>query len=61
MLRKREQPVVSDTQENRERIAEHQFSINGDVWLPGRFRTVQAEEGSLAFGCVKGQFRIWMC
>ena len=30
---KGELPVVSDTQENREGIAEHSFSINGDVGL----------------------------
>ena len=45
MLSKGEQPVVPDTQEDLEGIAEHSFSINGDVGLPGRFCTVQAEEG----------------
>ena len=55
---KGELPVVSDTQENREGIAEHLFSINGDVRLPGRFCPGQAEEGCLALRCVKGQSRL---
>ena len=45
--------VVPDTQENLEEIAEHSFSVNGDVGLPGRFCTVQAEEGRLALGEVR--------
>ena len=57
MVCKGELPLVSDTQENREGIAEHPFSIHGDVGLPGRFCKVQAEEGCIAFGCVKGQSR----
>ena len=55
MLSNGELSVVPDTQENRDGIAEHPFSINGDVGLPGRFCTVQVEEGSLAFGSVKCQ------
>ena len=51
-------PVVSDTQENREGIAEHYVSINVDVGLPGRFCTVLAVEGCLALGCVRDQSRI---
>ena len=58
MLCKGELPVVSDSQENLDGISEHSFSINGHVGLPGRFCTVQAEEGCLAFGCVKGQSRL---
>ena len=58
MLCKGELSVVSGTHENREGIAEHSFSINGDVGLPGRFLTVQDEEGCLAFGCAKGQSRL---
>ena len=35
MLNNGELSVISDTQENLEGIAEHLFSINGDVGLPG--------------------------
>ena len=55
MLSKGELPVILDTQENQEGIVEHSFSINGDVGLPGRCCTVQAERGCLALGCVAGQ------
>ena len=74
MLCKGELPVVSDTQKNREGIAEHSFSINGDVGFPGCFCTVQAASAqsrlkmavshldvlrvNLVFGCVKGQSRL---
>ena len=44
------QPVVPDTQVNRDGIAEHSFSVDGDVGLPGRFCTVLPEEGCLALG-----------
>ena len=54
MLCNGELPVVSDSQENREGIPEHSFSINGDVGLPGRFCTVQAEEDCLTFGSANG-------
>ena len=37
MPSKGELPVVPDTKENLEVIAERLFSINGDVKLPGRF------------------------
>ena len=57
-LYKGKMPVVSDTHENQEGIAEHSFSINGDVGLSSRFCTVQAEEVCVAFGCVKGQSRL---
>ena len=56
MLLKDEQPVTPDTQGNREGIAEHSSSINGDVELPGRLCTVQAKEGRLTLGCVEGEF-----
>ena len=49
---------IPDTQENRVGIAEHTFSFNGDVGMPDRISTVQAEEGCLAFGRVKGQSRL---
>ena len=55
MLSKGELPVVADNQENREEIAEHSFSVNVDVDLPGSFCTVLAEENRLAVGFVKGQ------
>ena len=58
MLSKGELPVISDTQEDREGIAEHSFSVNGDVGLPGRFYTVLAEEGRLALGRLEGQYRL---
>ena len=58
MLSKGEPPVVPDTQDHREWIAVHLFSINGDVGLPGRFCTGQAEEGCLALGCVECQSRL---
>ena len=48
MFSKGELSVVPDIQENREGIADHSFSINGDVGLPGYFCTVQTEEGRLA-------------
>ena len=57
MLSIDELPVVPETPKNREVIAEHSFSINGDVGLPGHFCTVQAEEDCLTFGCVKCQSR----
>ena len=50
MLCKGELPVVSDAKENRELIAEHSSSVNGDAGLLGRFCTVQADEGRLAIG-----------
>ena len=37
MLSNGELTVLPDTQEYREWIAEHSFSINGDVGLPGHF------------------------
>ena len=58
MLSKRELLVVPDTQENQEIISKHLFSVIGDVWLPGRFCTIQAGEGHLALGCVEGQSRV---
>ena len=45
-----ELPVVPDTQENQDGIAEHSFSINDDVGLPGHLCTVLAVEGCLAVG-----------
>ena len=48
MLSKGELPVIADTQEDREVMKEHLFSINGDVGLPGCVCTVQAEEHNLA-------------
>ena len=50
VLSKGELPVLTDTQKNREKIAKHSSSINGDVGLPGLFFTVKAEEGCLKFG-----------
>ena len=50
MLSKGELPVVPDTQENQEGIAQHLSSINGDVELSVHFCTVQTEEGPLVFG-----------
>ena len=47
MLSKGELSVIPDTQENREGIAEHSFSVNGDVGLPGYFCTVQPDEDRL--------------
>ena len=58
MLSKGELPVIPDTRENRVGIAEHSFSVNGGVGLPGRFCIVLAQEGCLAFGCVKRQSRL---
>ena len=58
MLCKGELPVVLDAQEDRKGIAEHSFSIKGEIGLQGRFCTVQAEEGCLAFGCAKCQSRL---
>ena len=58
MLCKGGLPVVPDTKENREWIAEHPSCINCDVGLPGRICTAQTEEGYLTFGCVKGQSRL---
>ena len=58
MLSKGELPVVPDTKEDLEGIAEHSFSINGDVGLPGRFCILQAEEGHHALGCVDLQSRL---
>ena len=55
MLSKGVLPVVPDTPKNWEGIAEHWFSIIGDVGLPGRFCTIQAEGGHLSLGCVEGQ------
>ena len=40
-------------QKNREGVAEHSFSVNGDVGLPDSFCIVQAEEGRLALGCMR--------
>ena len=51
MLSKGEQLIVPDSYESPEEIAKHSSSINGDVGLPGRFCTVQVEEGCFAFGC----------
>ena len=45
MLCKGELSVIFDNQRRREVIAEHSFSTNGDVGLPGRFCTYQAKEG----------------
>ena len=50
MLSKVELPVAPDIQENMEGIADHSFSVNGDVGLAGGFCTVKAEEGRLEFG-----------
>ena len=58
MLSKDGLPVVPDTKENWEGIAEHSSSINGDVGLPGRFRTVLTGKGSAAFGCVQCHSRL---
>ena len=58
MLSKGELPIIPDTPKNWERIIEHWFSMNGDVWLPGCFCTVQTEEGHLALECVEGQSRL---
>ena len=55
MSSKGELLVLPDSQENREGIAEHYLSVNGEVGLPGRFCTTQAEEGCLAIECVEGQ------
>ena len=44
MLSKGELLVVRDTHLNRKGIVEHSSSINGDVALPRRFCTVQAEK-----------------
>ena len=38
---KDELPVVSGSHENREGVAEHSSSINGDIWLPGHFCIVR--------------------
>ena len=50
MLSKGELPLMPDIQEKLEGIAEHLFSINGDVGLLSRFCIVQADDGCLAFG-----------
>ena len=54
MQSKGELPVVPDTQENREGFAEHLFSINDDVGLPGCFCTDLAKEGCLVPRCAEG-------
>ena len=53
MLSKGELPVVPDTDEDQEGVAERSFSINRDFGLPDCFCTVQAKEGHIAFGCVE--------
>ena len=55
MLCKGRLSVISDTHENRKWIAEHSFSTNGNVGLPGCFCTVLTEEGCLTFVCFRGQ------
>ena len=55
MLSIGELPIVPDTHEHLEWIAEHSFSIIGDVGLPGRFCTVQTEDDCHAVGCVMCQ------